>query len=126
MYKFHFNLNERSILFANAGYLVMEIGYNLPQLGQTSLFLRKDLDLEFFEYAIKKFLSHPKCSGSKVAVLGQSKGADIAPALATLCPEIVELSISQGSYSICPQVCDTTYRDSWKFYLALTKWAVPI
>ena len=93
----------------------MEIGYNLPQHGQTSLFTRKDLDLEFFEYSIKKFLSHPKCYGSKVAVLGQSKGADIAPALAALCPEIIELSISQGSYSICPQVCDTTYRNGLNF-----------
>lgn len=68
-------------MLAREGYLVMELGYNLPQYGQQSLFLRHELDLEYFIQSAKLLLQHPKSYGDRVVVMGQSKGADIAIAL---------------------------------------------
>ena len=75
-------------MIAREGYLVMEIGYNLPQYGQKNLFLRSELDLEYFVQAAKKLLKHDKCYGDRVVVMGQSKGGDLA------------LALGKGNYSI--------------------------
>jgi len=70
--------DARSIMLAREGYIVLEIGYNLPQHGQENLFLRKTAQpLEYFEAAINKLLQHPKSYGDRVAIVGQSKGSDL-------------------------------------------------
>ena len=58
-------------MLAREGYMVFEIGYNLPQYGQENLFTRKTPQpLEYFEKAIRRLLAHPKSCGDKVAVVG--------------------------------------------------------
>ena len=50
--------DARSIALANEGYLVQELGYNLPQYGLTPIFTRESFQLEYIEKAIKRLLHY--------------------------------------------------------------------
>lgn len=97
-------------MLAREGYIVLELGYNLPRYGQESLFTRKtSMPLEYFEEAIKQLLAHPKSYGNKVAVLGQSKGVDLAIGVATMMPHLVELAITNSGHMLNPMGVAQTY-----------------
>ena len=67
------------------------------------------LSLEYFESAAKTLLAHDKCYGDRLAVVGQCKGADIALGFASVCPELVELTITQAGSIPAPIACDLSY-----------------
>jgi len=98
-------------MLAREGYIVLELGYNLPQYGQENFFTRTSpFRLEYFEEAIKRLLRHPKSYGEKVAIIGQSKGVDLAVGVATLMPELVEVSITNSGYMNIPIGVPHTFR----------------
>ena len=100
-------------MLAREGYMVFEIGYNLPQYGQENLFTRTSAQpLEYFERAIKQLLSHPKAYGDKVAVMGQSKGVDLAIGVATNMPNLVEVAITNSGHLLNPIMIPQTYKTS--------------
>ena len=103
----------RSILLAHQGFTVLEIGYNLIQYGQLGLFDRHPvydaMKVEHFVAAIRRFLKHPKTYGDRVALIGQCKGGDLAQGIASLCPELVELVVTNSCYLINPLVTDLTF-----------------
>jgi len=67
------------------------------------------LSLEYFQQATKKLLSNEKCYSERVAIVGQCKGADIALGLASVCPELVELTITQAGSIPAPIACDLSF-----------------
>ena len=67
------------------------------------------LSLEYFQQATKKLLSNEKCYGDRVAVVGQCKGSDIALGLASVCPELVELTVTQAGSIQAPIACDLSF-----------------
>ena len=84
----------RSIMLAREGYTVLELGYNVPQYGHKDYYSRKKpFDLKYIEMAIRKVLNHHSVYGDKVAIVGQSKGAELATAAACLMPHLIELSV---------------------------------
>ena len=59
-------------MLANAGYTVLELGYNVPQYGTESLFTKNSpYTLDYCIRAAKKLLSHHAVYGDKIAVMGQ-------------------------------------------------------
>ena len=95
----------RSIMLAREGYCVLELGYNLPQYGQKNLFTRTDpISADYFAEAIRRFLKHPKVYGDQVALLGQSKGVDIAIGVASLFPELISVVITNSGHLMSPIV----------------------
>jgi hypothetical protein len=67
------------------------------------------LSLEYFQRAAKNLLANKNCYGDRVAVVGQCKGADIALGLASVCPELVELTITQAGSIPAPIACDLSF-----------------
>lgn len=99
-------------MLAREGYVVLEIGYNLPQYGQENLFTRRTPQpLEYFETAIKRLLQHPKSYGDKVAVIGQSKGVDLAIGIATKMPNLVEVAITNSGHLLNPILIPQSFRN---------------
>ena len=81
-------------MLANEGYVVLELGYNVPKFGQRNFFSHTDddpFDLQYIRSVIDKLLAHPKVYGDKICIMGQSKGAELASAAAALMPEVIEL-----------------------------------
>ena len=98
-------------MLAREGYTVLEIGYNLPQYGQEDFYLRRaPFDLMYFKKAIEKLLDHPTVYGKKVAIVGHSKGAEFGVALASLMPELVELSVTSSQFMTNPAALPVTYQ----------------
>lgn len=67
----------RSISIAHKGFVVFELGYNLPDYGQKNFFshnMKTPYDLGYIRRSIQKILAHPKVYGNRVAVVGQSLG----------------------------------------------------
>lgn len=52
--------DQRSIMLANEGYFVVEVGYNCQKYGQNSIWTMPDYPVEYFEAVIKKALKHPR------------------------------------------------------------------
>ena len=67
------------------------------------------LSLEYFQRAAKNLQANKNCYGDRVAVVGQCKGADIALGLASVCPELVELTITQAGSIPAPIACDLLF-----------------
>ncbi|CAG5103516.1 Oidioi.mRNA.OKI2018_I69.chr1.g806.t1.cds [Oikopleura dioica] len=101
--------DARSQMLANLGYLVVEVGYNLPQYGQELIFFRKQIELEYFEAIIKRALKHDKAYGDEVCFIGHSKGADLALFTSVSCPELVSLTICSSGGFNAPVFTDSTY-----------------
>lgn len=92
-------------MLAREGYCVLELGYNLPQYGQKNLFTRTDpISSDYFAEAIRRFLKHQKVYGDQVALLGQSKGVDIALGVASLFPELISVAITNSGHLMSPIV----------------------
>ena len=105
--------DARSICLANEGFVVLELGYNLPQYGLQPVYTRKSFELEYIENAIHRLLSHPKCADfDTIAVLGHSKGGDLALAASTTFTDIIELSIVNSCHLASPVFVDTTYNSN--------------
>jgi hypothetical protein len=101
----------RATMLAREGYTVLEIGYNLPQYGQEDFYLRRaPFDLMYFRKAIEKLLDHHTVYGQKVAVVGHSKGAEFGVALASLMPELVEVSVTSSQFMTNPAALPVTYK----------------
>ena len=86
----------RSIALANEGFIVLELGYNLPQYGLSPIYTRKSFQLEYIEKAIEQLLQHKQCASNDVetiAILGHSKGGDLALAASATFPDKIKLSI---------------------------------
>ena len=103
--------DARSQMLANLGYLVVEVGYNLPQYGQELLYLRQEMQLEYFEAIIKRALKHEKAYGEEVCFIGHSKGADLALFTSVACPELVALTICSSGGFNAPVFLDSTHGD---------------
>jgi len=103
--------DARSQMLANLGYLVVEVGYNLPQYGQELIFLRQEMHLEYFEAIIRRALKHEKAYGEEVCFIGHSKGADLALFTSVACPGLVALTICSSGGFNAPVFLDSTYGD---------------
>ena len=105
--------DARSICLANEGFVVLELGYNLPQYGLEPVYTRKSFELEYIEQAIKRLLNLPKCSDFKtIAILGHSKGGDLALAASATFPDKIKLSIVNSCHLASPVFVDTTYNSN--------------
>ncbi|XP_017694427.1 PREDICTED: acyl-coenzyme A amino acid N-acyltransferase 1-like isoform X1 [Lepidothrix coronata] len=76
----------RAGLLASRGFAVLALAFfaydDLPQV-------LAQLDLEYFEEAADFLLRHPKVRGPGLGVVGVSKGAEVALALASFLPQVV-------------------------------------
>ncbi|XP_042641096.1 acyl-coenzyme A amino acid N-acyltransferase 1-like isoform X2 [Tyto alba] len=76
----------RAGLLASRGFIVLALAFfaydDLPRT-------LTRLDLEYFEEAAKLLLQHPKVRGPGLGVVGVSKGAEVALAMATFLPQVV-------------------------------------
>ena len=52
--------DHRSIMLANEGYFVVEVGYNCQKYGQKSIWTMPEYPVEYFESVIQKALKHPR------------------------------------------------------------------
>ena len=52
--------DQRSIMLANEGYFVVEVGYNCQKYGQKSIWTMPEYPVEYFEAVIQKALKHPR------------------------------------------------------------------
>ena len=52
--------DQRSIMLANEGYFVVEVGYNCQKYGQKSIWTLPEYPVEYFESVIQKALKHPR------------------------------------------------------------------
>ncbi|XP_060627153.2 bile acid-CoA:amino acid N-acyltransferase [Anolis sagrei] len=84
----------RASLLASKGFVVLALAYfaydDLPQ----SL---TEVNLEYFQEAAILLLNHTKVRGPGVGVIGLSKGAEIALAMATFLPQIVAAVCINGA-----------------------------
>ena len=53
-------------------------------------------DVEYFEKIIHKALAHPRSSGSTVAVIGHSKGSEMATVNSQTLHDLVDLTFTSG------------------------------
>ncbi|XP_041326377.1 acyl-coenzyme A amino acid N-acyltransferase 2-like isoform X1 [Pyrgilauda ruficollis] len=76
----------RAGLLASRGFAVLALAFfaydDLPRV-------LAQLDLEYFEEAAELLLRHPKVRGPGLGVVGVSKGAEVALAMATFLPQVV-------------------------------------
>ncbi|XP_039922334.1 acyl-coenzyme A amino acid N-acyltransferase 2-like [Hirundo rustica] len=76
----------RAGLLASRGFAVLALAFfaydDLPRV-------LAQLDLEYFEEAAELLLQHPKVRGPGLGVVGVSKGAEVALAMATFLPQVV-------------------------------------
>ncbi|XP_066043452.1 acyl-coenzyme A amino acid N-acyltransferase 2-like isoform X1 [Chamaea fasciata] len=76
----------RAGLLASRGFAVLALAFfaydDLPRV-------LAQLDLEYFEEAAELLLQHPKIRGPGLGVVGVSKGAEVALAMATFLPQVV-------------------------------------
>ncbi|XP_037995427.1 acyl-coenzyme A amino acid N-acyltransferase 2-like isoform X1 [Motacilla alba alba] len=76
----------RAGLLASRGFAVLALAFfaydDLPRA-------LTQLDLEYFEEAAELLLRHPKVRGPGLGVVGVSKGAEVALAMATFLPQVV-------------------------------------
>ena len=106
-------------MLAREGYTVLELGYNLPQYGQKDYLSRREpYDLNYIEMAIKKLLNHHSVYGDKVAIIGQSKGAELANAAACLMPNLIELSVTNSKHVANPLLIPVNFQST--VYPAMT------
>ena len=52
--------DQRSIMLANEGYFVVEVGYNCQKYGQKSIWTMPEYPVEYFEAVFQKALKHPR------------------------------------------------------------------
>ncbi|KAH0621094.1 hypothetical protein JD844_022121 [Phrynosoma platyrhinos] len=87
----------RASLLASKGFVVLALAYfaydDLPQT-------LTEVNLEYFEEASILLLKHPKVKGPGLGVIGLSKGAEIALAMATFLPQILATVCINGATSI--------------------------
>ncbi|XP_065611852.1 acyl-coenzyme A amino acid N-acyltransferase 2-like isoform X2 [Cyrtonyx montezumae] len=76
----------RAGLLASRGFAVLALAFfayeDLPKA-------LTQLDLEYFEEAVELLLRHPKVRGPGLGVIGVSKGAEVALAMAAFLPQVV-------------------------------------
>ncbi|KAH0621093.1 hypothetical protein JD844_022120 [Phrynosoma platyrhinos] len=84
----------RASLLASKGFVVLALAYfaydDLPQT-------LTEVNLEYFEEASILLLKHPKVRGPGLGVIGLSKGAEIALAIATFLPQIMAAVCINGA-----------------------------
>ncbi|XP_035759281.1 acyl-coenzyme A amino acid N-acyltransferase 1 [Egretta garzetta] len=82
----HGLIESRAGLLASRGFAVLALAFfaydDLPRT-------LTQLDLEYFEEAAELLLRHPKVRGPGLGVVGVSKGAEVALAMATFLPQVV-------------------------------------
>ncbi|KAM6321981.1 acyl-coenzyme A amino acid N-acyltransferase 2-like [Podargus strigoides] len=86
----------RAGLLASRGFAVLALAFfaydDLPRA-------LTHLDLEYFEEATELLLQHPKVRGPGMGVIGVSKGAEVALAMATFLPQVVATVWINGTAS---------------------------
>ena len=102
--------DQRSIMLANEGYFVVEVAYNVPKYGQTSMWLGQPFKMEYTEAIIKRAVEHHRSEGDTVCVIGHSKGAEFAIVAGNYLNKFVDLTISSGS-PLVPMANSFTYGD---------------
>ncbi|XP_040192724.1 acyl-coenzyme A amino acid N-acyltransferase 1-like isoform X2 [Rana temporaria] len=87
----------RSSLLASRGFATLALAYFAYDDLPTTL---DYLDLKYFEEAAQFLISHPKVCGSGVGVIGVSKGAEMALAMASYLPQIAATICINGTVVI--------------------------
>ena len=103
--------DARSICLANHGFMTLELGYNLPQYNQPSIYTRSSFPLEYIRLAAERLLAHENAAHDKLAVLGHSKGGDLAIAAAIELSDIIDLAIVSSCFLFGPVLTDTSYKE---------------
>ncbi|XP_075123800.1 acyl-coenzyme A amino acid N-acyltransferase 1-like [Leptodactylus fuscus] len=99
-------IDVRPFLLASRGFAVLSLAY----YGYDDLPKSPDhVDLDYFEEAVNFLVNHPKVSSAGVRVIGLSKGAEIALAMACFIPRIVATVCINGT--ICVTGQDLRYGD---------------
>ncbi|XP_069820922.1 acyl-coenzyme A amino acid N-acyltransferase 1-like [Dendropsophus ebraccatus] len=90
----------RSSLLASHGFASLALAY----FGYDDLPKTLDhVDLKYFEEAVHFLTNHPKVSGAGVGVIGVSKGAEIALAMACFVPQVMATICINGAISVTGQ-----------------------
>ena len=55
-----------------------------------------NFDVEYFEKIIHKALEHPRSCGNTVAVIGHSKGSEMATVISQTLHDLVDLTFTSG------------------------------
>jgi len=88
---------ERSAILASHGIASLSLGYfgheGLPK------YLSK-IPLEYFEKAFKYLEKHPLINGKDIAILGSSRGAELALLLASRYPQITSVVVYTPSHTV--------------------------
>lgn len=102
--------DARSICLANRGYMVLELGYNLPHYHQPPIYTRPSFPLEYIRTAAERLLAHRNASSfDTMAIIGHSKGGDLATAAAIEFTDIIDLAIINSCMLFGPVFTNTTY-----------------
>ncbi|XP_016045354.1 bile acid-CoA:amino acid N-acyltransferase isoform X2 [Erinaceus europaeus] len=88
----------RASLLASRGFATLALAYFAYEDLPTSLL---ELDLEYFEEAANFLVSHPKTQGPGIGVIGVSKGAEIALAMACYLKQVVATICINGPTAVC-------------------------
>ena len=81
--------DQRSIMLANEGYFVVEVGYNCQKYGQKSIWIMPEYPVEYFESVIQKALKHPR----KITKYLYSCGFDLVPYVGTILKDPLRVEI---------------------------------
>lgn len=73
-----------------------KVAYNAPQYGLPTMWGHHNFEVEYFEKIIHKALEHPRSSGSTVAVIGHSKGSEMATVISQTLHDLVDLTFTSG------------------------------
>ena len=82
--------DQRSIMLANEGYFVVEVGYNCQKYGQKSIWTMPEYPVEYFEAVIQKALKHPR----NITQHLNSCGFNLVPHLGTILKDPLSVGIS--------------------------------
>ena len=104
--------DARSICLANHGYMVLELGYNLPQYNQLPIYTRPSFPLEYVRQAAERLLAHKNAIHDKLTIVGHSKGGDISISAAIELNDIIDMAIINSCMLFGPVFTKTSYKNT--------------
>ena len=104
--------DARSICLANHGYMVLELGYNLPQYNQLPIYTRPSFPLEYVRQAAERLLAHKNAIHDKLTIVGHSKGGDIGISAAIELNDIIDMAIINSCMLFGPVFTKTSYKNT--------------
>lgn len=104
---------ESSALLAAHGYAVFALGYfgadGLPQT-------LENINLEYFQNALRWFKKQPQVNSNKIAILGESRGGELVLLIASLFPKEVNAVVAYVPSNVIFGGIPYSNRPAWKYH----------